>query len=221
MREYLTRLFNDLPIERKLLLVFVIPLTALILLSAVTYESVQTVERDEEQLNRLYLTQKSAAQYMRLIVDLETSFRGYVLTLQRPYLRPFRTAQEGIFSVGEELTRMVSDEVAHRPLIVEVQSLVKQLIIEKVELIEAAQKGHPEKALQYIEEGHGRTIMVRIRELMVRDAPHGRSNSQSPRAGRAFGSEPSCAERETLRVGIQVSRTGGQCPLRYFHDQGD
>lgn len=168
MRKYLTRLFNDLPIERKLLLVFVIPLTALILLSAVTYQSVQTVERDEEQLSRLYLTQKSAAQYMRLIVDLETSFRGYVLTLQSPYLRPFRTAQEGIFSVGEELTRMVSDEVAHRPLIVEVQSLVKQLIIEKVELIEAAQRGHPEKALQYIEEGRGRTIMVRIRELMVR-----------------------------------------------------
>ena len=84
MREYLTRLFNNLPIERKLLLVSVIPLTALMLLSDVTYHSVQTVERDEEQLNRLYLTQKSAAQYMRLIVDLETSFRGYVLTLQTP-----------------------------------------------------------------------------------------------------------------------------------------
>ena len=167
MREYLTRLFNDLPIGRKLLLVSFIPLTALILLSIVTFESVQTVERDEEQLNRLYLTQKSAAQYMRLIVDLETSFRGYVLTLQSPYLRPFRTAQEGIFSVGEELSRMVSDEVPHRSHFVEVQSLVKQLIIEKVELIEEAKRGHRERALQYIEEGRGRTIMVRIRELMV------------------------------------------------------
>ena len=167
MREYLTRLFNDLPIGRKLLLVSFIPLTALILLSAVTYESVQTVERDEEQLNRLYLTQRSAAQYMRLTVDLETSFRGYVLTRQSPYLRPFRTAQEGIFSVGEELTRMVSDEIPHRSHFLEVQSLVKQLIIEKVDLIEATKRGHPEKALQYIEEGRGRTIMVRIRELMV------------------------------------------------------
>lgn len=167
MREYLNRLFNNLPIERKLLLVSVIPLTALILLSVVTYESVQTVERDEEQLNRLYLTQKSAAQYMRLIVDLETSFRGYVLTLQSPYLHPFRTAQEGIFSVGEELTRMVSDEVPHRSHFFEVQSLVKQLIIEKVELIEAAKKGQHERARQYMEAGRGRTIMVRIRELMV------------------------------------------------------
>jgi PAS domain S-box-containing protein len=168
MREYLTRLFNNIPIERKLLLVSVIPLTALILLSAVTYESVQTVQRDTEQLNRLYLTQKSAAQYMRLIVDLETSFRGYALTLQSPYLHPFRTAQEGIFSVGEELTRMVSDEVPHRSIFFEVQSLVKQFIMEKVALIDAAKRGQRERALQYIEEGRGRTTMVRIRELMVR-----------------------------------------------------
>ena len=167
MREYLTRLFNDLPIGRKLLLVSFIPLTALILLSAVTYERVQTVARDEEQLNSLYLVQKSAAQYMRLIVDLETNFRGYVLTLQSPYLRPFRTAQEDILSVGEELTRMVSDDVPHRSHFLEVQSLVKQLIDDKVELIDAAEKGHRERALQYIEEGRGRTIMVRIRESMV------------------------------------------------------
>ncbi len=167
MREYLTRLFNDLPIGRKLLLVSFIPLTALILLSAVTYERVQTVARDEEQLNSLYLVQKSAAQYMGLIVDLETSFRGYVLTLQIPYLQPFRTAQEGIFSVGEELTRVISDDVPHRSHFLEVQSLVKQLINEKVELIDAAKEGHRERALQYIEEGRGRRIMVRIRELMV------------------------------------------------------
>ena len=152
MREYLTRLFNDLPIGRKLLLVSFIPLTALILLSFVTFQSVQTVQRDEEQLNHLYLAQKSSAQYMRLIVDLETSFRGYVLTLQSPYLHPFRTAQEGIFSVGEELTRMVSDEVPHRSQFLEVQALVKQLILDKVELIEEAKIGHRERALLYVEE---------------------------------------------------------------------
>ena len=167
MREYLTRLFNDLPIGRKLLLVSFIPLTALILLSAVTYERVQTVARDEEQLNSLYLVQKSAAQYMRLIVDLETNFRGYVLTSQSPYLGLFRTAQGDILPVGEELTRMVSDDVPHRSHFLEVQSLVKQLINDKVELIDAAEKGHRERALQYIEEGRGRTIMVRIRESMV------------------------------------------------------
>ena len=62
---------------------------------------------------------------------------------------------------------MVSDDVPHRSHFLEVQSLVKQLINDKVELIDAAEKGHRERALQYIEEGRGRTIMVRIRESMV------------------------------------------------------
>lgn len=168
MREYVTQLFNNLPIGRKMLVVSVIPLTALILLSAVTYESVQTVARDEEQLNTLYLAQKSTAQYMRMVVDLETSFRGYVLTLQNPFLRPFRTAQEGIYSVGEEIKEIVSDDIAHQTLFMEIQSLVKQLIIEKVELIEEAKKGDRENALHYIVEGRGRAIMVKIRELMVK-----------------------------------------------------
>jgi hypothetical protein len=72
---------------------------------------------------------------------------------------------------------MVSDEAPHRAYFLEVQSLVKQLIIEKVELIDAAKRGHREKALQYIEEGRGRTIMVRIRESkyrgLVDNAPFG------------------------------------------------
>lgn len=168
MRKLVTQLFNNLPIGRKLLLVSVIPLTALILLSAVTYESVQTVVQDEAQLNSLYLAQNSAAQYMRLVVDLETSFRGYVLTLQNPFLHPFRTAQEGIYSVGVDLARLVSNDIAHQSLFVEIQSLVKQLIIEKVELIERAKKGDRESALHYIVEGRGRAIMVKIRELMVK-----------------------------------------------------
>ena len=55
----------------------------------------------------------------------------------------------------------------HRSHFLEAQSLVKQFIIEKVELIEAAKRGQRDRALQYIEEGRGRTTMVRIRELMV------------------------------------------------------
>ena len=96
MYQPFARLFNNLPIHHKLLLASAIPLTALVLLSLLTYRSVETFSLDEEQLNNLYQTQKTAAQYMRLVVDLETGFRGYVLTEQDRYLRPYRVAQEGI-----------------------------------------------------------------------------------------------------------------------------
>ena len=74
------RRFNNLPIEKKLLLVSVIPILTLGVLSIITFNSVQTFSRDEDRLNQVYHVQTTAADYLRLIVDLETGFRGFVLT---------------------------------------------------------------------------------------------------------------------------------------------
>jgi PAS domain S-box-containing protein len=166
VRKPVARLFNHLPIHRKLLLASAIPLTALVLLSLLTWRSVQTYSLDEERLNSLYLTQKAAAQYMRLVVDLETGFRGYVLTEQDRYLRPYRVAQGGIVSVGEDLEQHLSGEPLQQ--VRTVQTLVSQLITEKEALIDAVKSGRKQQALDYIEEGRGRALMVEIRNLMTK-----------------------------------------------------
>jgi PAS domain S-box-containing protein len=167
MRKRIARLFNNLPITRKLLLTSIIPLIALIFLSITTYRSVQTFSQDEEQLNDLYLTQQGAAQYLRLIVDMETGFRGYVLTGQDRYLRPYRAAREEIVAKGDELERMVAEEQNQRQKIREVQSFVHQLIGEKEVLIQNVKTGSRKSAVEYIDKGRGLEVMVKIRELMA------------------------------------------------------
>ncbi len=164
MRERTARLFNNLPIHRKLLLASFIPLVALIVLSVVTYQSVQTFSQDEEQLDSLYVTQKNAAEYMRLVVDLETGFRGYVLTEQHRYLRPYRVAQEGIEAIGHDLAERITGEQSER--FKEIQALVVQLVTEKETLIRAIKDGHKQDAYHYVEEGRGRELMVEIRRQM-------------------------------------------------------
>ena len=163
---YLARLLNDLPIARKLLLASLIPVLTIIVLSIVTYRSVQAFSHDEEQLNVLYLAQKRAAEYMRLVVDMETGFRGYVMTKQTRYLHPYRTAQESILVVGQSLLQNVYEYEPQRKIIVNVQRLVAQLAHEKEELIEEVKAGHVDTALRYVEAGRGRAIMVAIREEM-------------------------------------------------------
>lgn len=165
MPEHFSRFFNNISIHRKLLLASAIPLVALLLLSVITYESVQTFSQDEEQLNSLYVAQKTAAQYMRLVVDLETGFRGFVLTEQDRYLRPYRVAQEGIAAIGHDLEERVSGELLEQ--FRGIQALVTQLSSEKDQLIQAVRVGHRKKALQYIEEGRGRELMTEIRRRMV------------------------------------------------------
>lgn len=157
---------SNLPIERKLLLASVVPMLAVILLSLVTYRSVQTFSEDEEQLNNIYLTQRQAAEYMQLALDLQVGFRGYVLTQQERFLDPFRQAEIHVLLIGDSLAMMVSGREAQHHAILQVQQLLKRHISEKNQLIEAIKSGNLPKALRYVEEGRGRMDM--IREHMAR-----------------------------------------------------
>src|SRR5688572_28992261 len=131
------RFFNNLPIERKLLLASVIPLVALVLLSIMTYQSARTFADNEEQLNRVYLTQRTATEFLRLAVDIESGFRGYVVAHQDAYLEPYQVAHDHILIVGDTLESMVQNHAPQRAAVQEAQRLMKRLISEKDRLIQS------------------------------------------------------------------------------------
>ena len=161
-------LLSNLPIARKLFLASVIPAFTVLLLSVLTYRSVTTFSDDEGQLNDIYYSQRLASEYLRLVVDLETGFRGFVLTSQEHYLFPYRTAQDHVLNIGRTLEAQVSAYDDQRALITSVQQLVRQFIDEKEILIDAVKAEHPDEARLYIEEGKGRTLMLKIRQDMGR-----------------------------------------------------
>jgi PAS domain S-box-containing protein len=162
----LARIFQNFPIGRKLLLTSTIPTIALALLSLVVYRSVRTFADDQEQLNNVYLVQRTAAEYMRLVVDLETGFRGFVLTKQVGYLNPYRVAHDHILTVGDSLKDMVQGRSSQQEYVQEVQGLIRRLMSEKDELLQAIRDGHSVDALHYLEQGRGRALMLLIREKM-------------------------------------------------------
>ena len=162
------RRFNNLPIEKKLLLVSVIPILTLGVLSIVTFNSVQTFSRDEDRLNQVYHVQTTAADYLRLIVDLETGFRGFVLTLQPKFLNPYHAAKQRVLQVGRTLAQMVEHDKEQHAEILNAQDLVQTLMEDKDRLIEQAKLGYSDQALQYIESGAGRRLMLSIREQIAR-----------------------------------------------------
>lgn len=162
------RRFNNLPIEKKLLLVSVIPILTLGVLSIVTFNSVQTFSQDEDRLNQVYHVQTTTADYLRLIVDLETGFRGFVLTLQPKFLNPYHAAKQRVLQVGRTLAQMVEHDKEQHAEILNAQDLVQTLMEDKDRLIEQAKLGHSDQALQYIESGAGRRLMLSIREQIAR-----------------------------------------------------
>jgi CHASE3 domain sensor protein len=167
MQKTVVRLFNNLPITWKLLLAAIIPLMALILLKMTTSHMVQTFSQDAKQLNSRYLTQQIAAQYLRLIVDMESGFRGYVLTKQDRYLSPYRAAREEIVAREGELEQLVAEEQNQKQTLHEIRSLAHQLVKDTEALIQIVKAGSRESAMTYLEKGRGLEVMVRIRGLMA------------------------------------------------------
>ncbi len=166
MYKHVARLFNNLPIHQKLLLISTIPLASLILVSIVAYINVQTFSQDEERLNNLYLTQKTAAQYMRLVVDMESGFRGYVLTEDIRDLKPYQEALENLRGVEQDLKERLSE--SQQQHFKDAEALVKQFVAEKEELIRDLQSGRKANVLQYVKEGRGRALMSEFRDWMAR-----------------------------------------------------
>ncbi len=160
--------FINLPIATKLLLVSGVPVLAVLILSLVTYKSVQTFSLDEDHLNDVYHVQSASSEFMRLVVDLETGFRGYVLTQQPQFLQPYQAAKQRVVTLGNFLRQMVEDDRSQQQLIEAVQANLERLMRDKDHLIERVKLGHPDEAFQYIETEKGRLLMLAIREDMAR-----------------------------------------------------
>jgi PAS domain S-box-containing protein len=164
----LKSLFLNHSLAKKLLLVSAVPMLAVLILSLLTFRSVETFSLDEDHLNEVYHIQSASAEFMRLVVDLETGFRGYVLTQQPQFLQPYQAAKQRVLALGNSLRQMVDNDPGQRMLVQSVQNNIHMLMSDKDRLIERVKMGHPEEAEDYIEAEKGRLLMLAIREEMAR-----------------------------------------------------
>jgi PAS domain S-box-containing protein len=160
------QLFDDLPILPKLLLIPAIPFLSLIMFSAFLYTDVQRILQDEERLSDLYQLQTTTAQYMRFVSDMETAFRGYVISKDQHYLQPYEAARDGIVRVGMDLAGKASRD--QEQSLEEIKRLVTKFVGEKDELVQFIKSGNPMDAMRYLAEGGALTTIAEIRKSIAR-----------------------------------------------------
>ena len=158
------KFLDDLPILPKLLLIPAIPFISLMIFSMMTYQDVQDFIEDEERLTHLYLLQKTAAQYMRSVADLETAFLGYVISENNRYLTRFQEAQSNVMELDQELETQLSQQ---QERFQDIRAIVKQSFVEKEALLKIIQQGNRSDAIQYVRDGRSREIMVEVRKWMT------------------------------------------------------
>lgn len=158
------KFLDDLPILPKLLLIPAIPFVSLMLFSMMTYLDVQNFIQGEERLTHLYLLQKTAAQYMRTLADLETAFLGYVISEDDRYLTRFQEGRRSVMEMDKELEVKLP---AQHERFEEIRALVRKSFLEKEALLQSMQQGNRADAIQYVREGRSREVMREVRKWLA------------------------------------------------------
>lgn len=153
---------NDLPILPKLLLIPAVPFILLVLLGVMTYMDILTFFHDEERLNQSYIIQKTAAQYMRSVVDLETAFLGYIISNDKGYLEAFEQRQATLRALEQDLVTKIPPETEQQ--FIKIQESVAKDIAEKERFLQAIKSGTRSEAVEYVQAGKSREIIGEVRK---------------------------------------------------------
>ena len=164
MDRWATEWWDQLRIQHKVwavLLLLCLPLGGGIATYLYFVEQLLTVQ---QQRHELILASEQVHALSRLAIDIEDSFRGYVLTQQPAFLAPLTDAEAQIgpalANAAQMLARLPGPQDEFGPI----ERQLKDFLRSKHELIADIQRGDAAKALTYIRSGEGLRLSDRLRQ---------------------------------------------------------
>lgn len=107
-------------------------------------------------------------QYLNvLVLDAESSLRGYFISGADTYLGPLKTAQAGIESEFKELDTMLADSPSQQKNLLQLRTLVRRKMTTMVESIEVFRQGGLDDIVKIARVSDGRAELDEIRLLVV------------------------------------------------------
>jgi PAS domain S-box-containing protein len=138
---------------------------------AITFRNTHQLQKDAEWVDRSDQVLEQSANVLLLLVDMETSERGYVITGNKDFLQPFHTASGQLDATLASLTQLTKDNDALQPAIRKLESL-KIARIGLVNQAIALREKSEDDARAFIAGKKGKEVMDEIRDLLdnvVRD----------------------------------------------------
>ena len=104
-----SRLFNSLPTKYKILSGIGVPLVFLVVLGAVSYNSVNQLHHTGKWVSFTYEALSKTDAVVAATVDMETGMRGYLLTGKDSFLKPYTQSETRLFKLMDDLQEMFSE----------------------------------------------------------------------------------------------------------------
>lgn len=139
------------------------------LLVSVVLSAIVLIAQTQQTFDRLVAertTRTAASDLFSLLQDAETGQRGYLLTMDPVFLKPYRDAVTQIDMAEERLSKALAGLPSHEHDTAELFRLIDGKLRELSATVEAAQKGDQALARQTVLDGVGQQQMTRIRDKM-------------------------------------------------------
>ena len=101
--------FDNISLQKKLLVSFLIPITLMVIVSFSVHENTQSIVKDNHWVVHTHKAIARAQELLNLIVDMETGQRGYLITGDPVFLEPYHLALDVWRQKIQTLAAQVSD----------------------------------------------------------------------------------------------------------------
>jgi signal transduction histidine kinase/CHASE3 domain sensor protein/DNA-binding response OmpR family regulator len=165
--------FNRIKLSTKLLIITVIPLVLIILLVAVSFFVIRSMEDSAKLVDHTHEVLSNTSHIEKLVVDLETGERGFLITGKESFLEPFNRGKTTLAVNIETTKELVSDNPEQVKRMNEIGLLVNEWIEKagSVEINARKQVKKGEKDADYLQhvlaKGEGKIILDNIRANLV------------------------------------------------------
>ncbi|MFN3438882.1 MAG: response regulator [Acidovorax sp.] len=152
-------------IPRTLLAGFVVAALATLVIALVNFRSAELRTAAVEAMDRTTLSMRQLNQFYSAIKDAETGQRGYLLTGDTTYLRPYQMATAALQDHMKALKDSTTEESAQHKVVMQLDELSQQKQRELNETIALYKSGDGVGAMTLVRTNAGKDLMDRIRDL--------------------------------------------------------
>ncbi len=121
----------------------------------------QWKSRSNTQLRRAHIIEQ-VLRLERLVVEVETSFRGYLLAGQRTFLEPVQSAESRLAAITERLMLLTNGDPRLQGGVELLHARVMEFIASKNRLTAIAESGQRDQVALYVKVGDGRALFLTV-----------------------------------------------------------
>jgi CheY-like chemotaxis protein/CHASE3 domain sensor protein len=151
--------------EPRALTGFLVAIAAVLVIGALSYQSLHTTESTAESLTRTAEVQTHTEGLLSTLKDAETGQRGYLLTGREEYLAPFLEAKHALPAQFSSLAELIGQDPAERQRLQTLQALAAEKMDELSQTVDLARAGRSEAAMSILRTDRGKNTMDRIRAV--------------------------------------------------------